>query len=675
MRLRQILLGVLGVVLLAAIVGAVVLATMDFGRFKGPLAAQVERATGRALIFDGEVSLRLLPRPRLRMTDVALANAPWGSQPHMLRVGTLEAELELRPLIFDRALHITRLVLRDASLLLETDEGGRRNWDLGGADGPETVGPESGTPEGGVRTDAAGLPLIDSIVLGNIAITWQAHGGDRHAVALRDLTLSTRPDGRLALSANAGFRDQAIGVVGDLDLPTGFQAPGGPFVANLALTLPGTVAKLSGGLGNAHAGSGLDLSIQAEAEPAAALNELLGFALPAAKAHLSARIQGELAGTMRAAEFALRLGSSDLAGTASLDRAGARPRIAAELESTRLDLAELLPAAAPPSAAPGAAPGAAPTGPGPGASRLFADTPLDLAALRHADADIALRIASLATPTVALDEVVLRLVLADGDLALRPYGFTLLGSHVAGDARLNAAATPPAFALDLAGQQLDLPRLLALAGMPRIVAAKGDLVLALRGRGATPHAMAASAEGNASLVVGQGMLHASYLDQLGLGPLRQAVPQLQRLEESRLNCAIARFDIARGVATAKLLAADAGDISLIGNGTVNLGTEALALDLAPRVKIAGLGGLVVPVQVRGTLLAPAVAVLGRPAARGNPLAALGGIVLDPGASRTNPCGGLGDTRPASPAPTPAPAPGPGTPRLPNMGDVLRLLPR
>ena len=62
MRLRQILLGVLGVVLLAAIVGAVVLATMDFGRFKGPLAAQVERATGRALIFDGEVSLRLLPR-------------------------------------------------------------------------------------------------------------------------------------------------------------------------------------------------------------------------------------------------------------------------------------------------------------------------------------------------------------------------------------------------------------------------------------------------------------------------------------------------------------------------------------------------------------------------------------------------------------------------------------
>jgi hypothetical protein len=150
--------------------------------------------------------------------------------------------------------------------------------------------------------------------------------------------------------------------------------------------------------------------------------------------------------------------------------------------------------------------------------------------------------------------------------------------------------------------------------------------------------------------------------------VRQAVPQLQRLAESKLNCAIARFDVAKGVATARLIAADAGDLSLVGSGTVNLGTEAIALDLAPRLKLAvgGIsGGVSVPVQVRGTLLEPVVAVVGgRPAPRGNPLAGLGRIVLDPGASAANPCGGLGEVRPVAPVP-----------HAPGLGDVLRLLPR
>jgi len=61
---------------------------------------------------------------------------------------------------------------------------------------------------------------------------------------------------------------------------------------------------------------------------------------------------------------------------------------------------------------------------------------------------------------------------------------------------------------------------------------------------------------------------------------------------------------------------------------------------------------------------------GRGAVRGNPLAALGAIVLDPGASRTNPCGGLGEARPASPAPAPAPRP-----VVPGLPDVLRQPPR
>ena len=96
MRLRMILFAAFGVLLLTAIGIVIALATVDFGRFKGPLAAQVAQATGRALSFEGEVSLRLFPRPSLTVKDATLANAEWGSRPHMLRVGLLTAEVEVR---------------------------------------------------------------------------------------------------------------------------------------------------------------------------------------------------------------------------------------------------------------------------------------------------------------------------------------------------------------------------------------------------------------------------------------------------------------------------------------------------------------------------------------------------------------------------------------------------
>ncbi len=667
MRLRLVLLGVAGVLLLLVAGLGVALATLDFGRFAGPVAAQVQRVTGRALAFEGEVSLRLLPRPSLSLRDVVLANAPGGSRPQMLRIGRLEAELELWPLVVQRRLHIVRLVARDADVLLERDAEGRGNWEMGAA---EAAAEGAAPPAPMVRSGKGGLPLVDTMELVNVAVGWRdaRAGGEMHSVLLRELRFSARTGERMSVSGALVHREQVVGFTGEVDLPGG--AGGGAVVANASVTLPGAVVKLAGGIADAGAGKGLDLSITGEAEPVSALEELLGVDLPSLRLELAARVQGDLDGEVRAAELKLKLGGSELSGTGAVDLSGARPRVTAELESARLDLVEAWPEAAREGEAPASGAGAAPVA---GERRVFSAEAFELDGLGALDADVGLRVARLVLPgpggkPVEVEQVVLRLVLADRDLALRPFGFVLAGSHVAGDARVNGRVAPPAMVLDVAAQQADLGRLLALSGVALPVTAKADLVLALRGAGASPRALAGALEGTASLVVGQGVLKGDFVEHLGLGALRQAVPQLQRLAESKLNCAIARFDVAKGVATARLIAADAGDISLVGNGTVNLGTEAIALDLAPRLKLAVGGisaGVSVPVQVRGTLLEPSVTVVGgRVAPRGNPLAGLRRIVLDPGASAANPCGGLGEVRPAAPAP-----------HAPGLGDVLRLLPR
>jgi len=704
-RLKLALMAAGGVVVLLLAVFGIALATVDLSRVRRLVELQVEQATGREVRFGEETSLRLLPRPSVSLRDVTMANAAWapGEAGPMLRIGTLEAQVELWPLVFQRVLHITRLVAKDAELRLEVNGEGQRNWDLGqgtaarrtSVDAPETVGDatqEEAAPA--VRTDERGLPQIGEVRLENIVVVWRdARGGaPERRVSLASLTLDSREDGRFAVAGAAKVDGEAIALKGELDRPAGFLAPGGPFAANLDVTLPGTVAKLSGGLGNARTGQGLDASLSVEAEPLRALQTLAGVALPAVKFQLSARLQGDLGEVVRAQEVKVSAGRSDLAGKAELHFEGARPKLVAELEGRRLDLLEAMPrgarqagaavpapggsasgGAAPGGAAPnGAVAGGAPAGGAPPDGRLFPAEPFALPDLRAVDADVSVRVGELVAPGVTLAETTLRLVLEDGDLALRPFGFVLLGSHVAGDARLNARGEVPAVAVDVAAQKIDLAAVLGLLGLPKAVEGKADLVVALRGKGASARAVAGSLDGTASLVVGQGVLAQDYVDALGLGPLKAAVPQLQRALDSRLNCAIARFEVKAGVATARLLALDAGDLSIVGGGNVNLGAETIALDLPTRLRIAGVGGVVIPVQVRGTLLEPSVTA-GRGAGLGgrNPLAALGGLGLDPGASRVNPCGGLAPAPPpggAGPAPSPSPIPGlpGGLPQIPGL---------
>ena len=89
--------GVLMIVILIAVV-YVYLNTYDYNKLKPLVARMVEDATGRKLSLGGEVNLAIGLSPSLVVTDVAFANASWGSQPQMIEVEKLEAQVRLLPL-------------------------------------------------------------------------------------------------------------------------------------------------------------------------------------------------------------------------------------------------------------------------------------------------------------------------------------------------------------------------------------------------------------------------------------------------------------------------------------------------------------------------------------------------------------------------------------------------
>jgi len=91
--------GVLTIVILIA-AAYVYLNTYDYNKLKPLVAIMVEDATGRKLSLGGDVNLEIGFAPALVVTDAALANAAWGSQPQMIEIEKLQAHVRLLPLFF-----------------------------------------------------------------------------------------------------------------------------------------------------------------------------------------------------------------------------------------------------------------------------------------------------------------------------------------------------------------------------------------------------------------------------------------------------------------------------------------------------------------------------------------------------------------------------------------------
>ena len=120
---------VLAVAILVAAVAAV-LYSIDVNSYRDEIAAEFRKATGRDLAIGGDIDLSISLSPTVVVERVAIANADWGSRPHMVALERAEAEVELLPLLMGN-IHVTRLILVEPDILLETNSDGLSNWQAG----------------------------------------------------------------------------------------------------------------------------------------------------------------------------------------------------------------------------------------------------------------------------------------------------------------------------------------------------------------------------------------------------------------------------------------------------------------------------------------------------------------------------------------------------------------
>lgn len=642
MRLKTILMTVLGLLAVLVIAAIVVVQTLDFDQYRPLIAEKVREATGRELEIKGSLDLKLSLTPAITVDDVRFANAPWGSRPDMVRLKSLRVEVELLPLLTGD-IEISRFVLIGPDILLETDAKGRGNWILPALAKAGEKAPAKAKEGEGEFT----LPTIRDVRIEDARLTYRDGAtGKTTEIALTSLTAR-------AESATAPLKVEIVGAFAK----TGFQLSAvlgplqalggdGPWPIDVEARVAGAVIKAKGEVVSPLKKPEIDLALTVEGKDLGDLAALAGAPLPNRPYRLKARLKGD------AAKFALdgieaSIGNSALGGKASFVLSGRRPAISADLSSSLIDLADFTPPEAAKKAEKPKADGA---GKKAARKRLFSADPLPLAALGAADAEVKIRIKRILAKKIALSDVAVDLTLKNGKLTVRPLKAVFAKGAITGNFELDARGETAKVTVMLSIKKLDIAALLKELNQEALASGQIDFYTRLRGAGNSVRAIMAGAGGRLNIVSGKARVNSKYVDLLGADLLQVATST----GDTRVNCLVARFDIVNGVAKDRGILFDTERMSVRGEGTINLRTEALDLKFTPKPKDASLINIALPWRVRGTLMDPSVSpdeVSVAKEAAGlllfGPISLLGSMVTT-GTGDQNPCVAALEAKPASP---------------------------
>jgi uncharacterized protein involved in outer membrane biogenesis len=601
----------IGLAVLVALAGAAIFAVtqyFDRERVTSLVAAEVNKATGRQIHFDGPIGFRVLPSLALRLEGVRLANAEGGRQPDMLKAKQLELVVALRPLL-SKQLQISRVLLDGVELWLETDAKGQGNWVMKG----QPQAPQ--TPQ----RQEAGAPMAIDLTQAEIresTITLRdGKTGRSETLGLQRVSLSSAgPTDRL--DAQIRLRDQPLSIKGNIGKLADLLAGADSFPLDLTLTLEGASIKAKGSVGLAAKAGKASFDLDADVRQTTALARLAGRELPLPlPLQLSGRLEQDGARSVLPS-FKLTAAGQMLDGKADFEARARRPRLKVTAKAAAIDLGALFPSLL--TAHVGT------TAPAP-KGRLFSDDPLPLTTLPALDANLDLVVAKLELPgKPALSALRAALALNDGRVVVQPLNFRAGSGSVDGAATLRLpTGGAPVLSLRARSAGVTLEEVLAMAGKAGgLSGGRTNVELDLTATGASPRQLAGSLDGELRFKADR-MRLSSNLSGLGGNLLIQLVdavnPFYKQDKGSNLECVAARLTVKRGaIVVDRSIAVESDKLNIVASGSIDLGAETIEMAIRPTVKEGlGLGSanLAQLVKLTGSLSDPRIGVDVKGAAR------------------------------------------------------------
>jgi uncharacterized protein involved in outer membrane biogenesis len=410
----------------------------------------------------------------------------------------------------------------------------------------------------------------------------------------------------------------------------------GPFTVSFTVTDPGgtlaveqlkveagsadlTRLVLSGAIKDVRARRGIEAQFTVQGQDLGSLQKWFGTSLPIqGPVTISGRVSDIGPQAYQVADLQAVLPNLDLSGTATVNLAGAQPQLTAQLFSEKLDLRPFLSHTQEQTTQQPEA-----TRPATKKDKVFPQEPLPLGGLQLVDATLDLRARQLLTPRLALDDLMVHLVLQGGHLTVSPVQARIGGGSLDGNVKLQPAGQAAQVALVVNMNQVDISRMAKELQVKDILDGELDVAVEVRGRGDSVATIMAGLQGKTALEVGKGKLDNQYIEllgaDLGVSLFRLINPFKSEQQGTDINCLVSRFDIQDGIARSAALVFDTPNMSVVGDGQINLKTEALDFSLKPSPKegasVSELGRiglnlseLARPFKLGGTLAHPSLAV-------------------------------------------------------------------
>jgi uncharacterized protein involved in outer membrane biogenesis len=576
MRIRRILTGLGILVVGAAAAMFAIVNSIDFNAYKDLVAQQVKAATGRDLVLAGDVKVALSLTPRLAVDQVSFRNADWGSEPQMVKLDKIEADVDLIPLLSSQV-RIKRLHLIGADILLETDPKGQGNWAMGNGSG------------GG----SAPLPELDEATIENSRIRFKDGATGRlRTIAVDRLTIApAETRGMLAMDFTGKVDNVPMTVKGVTSGLNSFAQ--GPLSIDATGQVAGNDLGVKGQVVQPTALEGINLELYLAGSATDQLAALVGVGAPKLGAVQLRTKLTEEGGKYIFDGLAAKLGGSDLTGKIVLDRSVTPPSVDAGLASSHIDLADFGIQADAKSAPPSD-------------GRVFSAAPWDFSMLKTLDGQVRFNAQQFIAGETTLNNLAGELGLKSGLLKITSITANLGDGSIGLAANVNAAESPAAVQARFRANNVDgVPLMQAMGLGGAVTAGRINMEAQLEGPGASLRDLMAKSNGGIHLEMGEGAIKNDFA-RLMFADLFQLVTFGGTSDAADVDCAVTDLVAVDGIANTRSMVLDTPGVTIVGSGDINLRDETLHLHFDSNSKQVNLANLAVPLNVSGTLSHPSV---------------------------------------------------------------------
>ena len=598
MRLKKIAFSIFALVLIITFTTFLLVPRLDLNKYKSTIEKVLKDKTGREILIRGDIRLKVLPSVSLVVKDVTIQNAKWGLTPELAHVQRMEIEISLLHLLRG-LIKIRRAILAGANIHIEVNKQGKLNFIT---DSKRKIEDEK-------SEENASIPAFS---VGNLEIT-DAHldfrdsrTGKYYRAKIDKLKISARDFfDPIKLDLDATLNGAPINARGTLGGFNTLTDPAKATSLDFKLESPNMRMNISGSILDIFRAKGFNLKVNVQGNSVSKLYQLFRFQNDRPDVPFSAttKISDPSPKTLLLENLHLTCGNSDLEGTVKVLWGKKKPQIQASLSSNTLDLDELL------STADKNTPSRARQ-----TQKIFSPHPLNLSFLELFDGRIGLNCECLKLRNLTFQNLRIDARQQYGKLTIHPLKAHFCGGDIVSDLKLRRKKSKLQVLCNTKIAGLSVQRFERAVGCNEIVQGNLNTEMNVYGTGKSVAEIMGRLGGKIVMIMEKGKLNLRYVNLIGKDLASSVLRLISPSEKTRtytdINCFVTRLDIKNGKAYTTALVCDTGEMTVIGEGLINLKTERVDITLEPTPKkgVAGvslsLNELVKPFRLGGTLAHP-----------------------------------------------------------------------